>query len=527
MSAIRPIKKILVANRGEIAVRIMRTCNELGISSVAVFSEPDRSALHVRMADEAYQIGPAPSSESYLVIDKIIESAANCGADAIHPGYGFLSENAAFSAACESAGIAFIGPSSATIAAMGDKTAARALMKKAGVPMAPGTTDSVNNIEEGLSEADKIGYPVLIKAAAGGGGKGMRIVTDPSEFPSSFSASQSEAMSAFGDARVFLEKYIVEPRHIEFQILADAHGNIVHLFERECSIQRRHQKVIEEAPSSVLTESLRREMGKASIEAARSCGYMGAGTVEFLLDADHNFYFMEMNTRLQVEHPVTEWITGIDLVAAQIRIAENRPLKWDQDDIVRNGHSVECRVYAEDPARDFMPEPGTLIRHRTPGGFGIRVDTGVEEGDEVSIHYDPMISKLTSWGSDREEAIDRMIRGLTEYEIAGVPTTIAFCRLVMEHESFRSGQFSTHFINDHFDPNELHINHQEDFIEDVLMQVAAMMHRGGTTAGNCEGYHQIAGNGQDSDPGNADDSSNDADLHGFSLWRKNRPLRKW
>lgn len=498
----------------------MRTCAELGIKTVAVFSEPDRSALHVRMADEAYAIGGAASAESYLVIERIIETATACGADAIHPGYGFLSENASFSAACEEAGITFIGPHPSAILSMGDKTAARSLMKKAGIPMPPGTIESVDTMESGLSEAEKIGYPVLIKAAAGGGGKGMRIVTNRSEFASLFSASRNEARSAFGDERVFIEKYISHPRHIEFQILADQHGNVIHLFERECSIQRRHQKVVEEAPSSVLDSSLRKKMGQAAIEAARSCAYVGAGTIEFLLDADNNFYFMEMNTRLQVEHPVTEWITGIDLVAAQIRIAEGHPLPWLQEEIKMNGHAIECRVYAEDPARQFMPGPGKLIRHRAPGGFGIRVDAGVEESDVISIHYDPMISKLISWGGNRAEAISRMIRALNEYEIAGVPTTIPFCRLVMEHESFRSGQFSTHFVNDHFNPDELPANHDGKFVKEALSQVAAEMYQNGIGRKNgAEGT--ISDNGQKGSAVREIGNSS-----GMSPWRKIRPLRR-
>jgi acetyl-CoA carboxylase biotin carboxylase subunit len=508
MSDIRPIRKVLIANRGEIAVRIMRTCAELGISTVAVFSEPDRSAMHVRMADEAYPIGEAASSASYLVIERLVRVALDCGADAIHPGYGFLSENAAFSQACLDAGIVFIGPSPATISAMGDKTAARALMEKAGVPMAPGTIDAVASVDAGLVAADGIGYPVLIKAAAGGGGKGMRIVRKHSEFKAAFSASQSESLSAFGDSRVFIEKYIDEPRHIEFQIVADMHGNVVHLFERECSIQRRHQKVVEEAPSSILDEELRHTMGQASIEAARSCGYLGAGTVEFLVDGDGQFYFMEMNTRLQVEHPVTEWITGIDLVAAQIRIAEGHPLPWTQEEVHIHGHAVECRVYAEDPKSNFMPGPGRLIRHRAPGGFGVRVDTGVEEGDEVSIHYDPMISKLTTWGNEREEAINRMIRALNEYEIAGVPSTIPFCRFVMEHDSFRSGRFSTHFVDDHFDAGEVDLTRNDALIDEALTHMTAVLYRnrGDNGAKASSGYNVTP--------------------QSYSLWRKNRPNQR-
>ncbi len=443
---------MLIANRGEIAVRVIRTCRERGLATVAVFSEPDRAALHVRLADEAYAIGPAPSNQSYLVHEKILEVAQRSGADAVHPGYGFLSENAAFAEACAGAGVIFIGPPPEAIRAMGDKTAARALMQAAGVPMAPGTTDAVDDADAAADVAAEIGYPVIIKAAAGGGGKGMRIVEEPGEFRRAMAAAQSEARSAFGDGRVFVEKYIAEPRHIEFQILADGHGHAVHLFERECSIQRRHQKVIEEAPSSVLTPEVRARMGEAAVRAAQSCGYTNAGTVEFLVDQDLNFYFMEMNTRLQVEHPVTEWITGLDLVAEQIRIAEGEPLGYAQDDLAMHGHAVECRVYAEDPANGFLPDPGPLLRHAPPSGFGVRVDAGVEQGGEVLIHYDPMISKLTAWGRTRAEAIRRMERALAEYDVAGVRTTIPFCLFVMRHEAFRSGAFSTHFVPQHFDP---------------------------------------------------------------------------
>ncbi len=449
------ITKVLVANRGEIAIRVMRTCRELGIPTVAVYSSADRTAPHVQMADEAYEIGPPPSGQSYLVQEKILAVAKQTGANAVHPGYGFLSENATFARACANAGIVFIGPPPSAIKSMGDKTEARAMMAAAGVPMAPGTEDAVDDLDEAERIAEEIGYPVLIKAAAGGGGKGMRIVEDPKEFRRSMQTAQSEAQSAFGDGRVFVEKYIVEPRHIEFQILADQHGNIVHLFERECSIQRRHQKVIEEAPSSVLTPEVRARMGEAAVEAARACNYVGAGTVEFLVDKALNFYFMEMNTRLQVEHPVTEWITGLDLVAEQIRIAEGEELGYTQDDLSIHGHAIECRVYAEDPANNFLPDPGPLLRHAPPSGFGVRVDAGVEEGGEVSIHYDPMISKLTAWGRTRAEAIRRMDRALQEYTIAGMETTIPFCRFVMQHDAFRSGDFSTHFVGKHFTPSVL------------------------------------------------------------------------
>ncbi|GIV57990.1 MAG: acetyl-CoA carboxylase biotin carboxylase subunit [Rhodothermaceae bacterium] len=475
----RPIQKVLIANRGEIAVRVIRTCRELGLATVAVFSEPDRTAPHVRLADEAYLLGPAPSAQSYLVQEKILEVARRSGADAVHPGYGFLSENADFAEACAAAGLVFIGPPPAAIRAMGDKTAARRLMEEAGVPMAPGTTDAIDDPDEAARIAEAIGYPVLIKAAAGGGGKGMRIVETPSEFHRTMEAARREAQAAFGDGRVFIEKYIVEPRHIEFQILADAHGNVVHLFERECSIQRRHQKVIEEAPSSVLTPEVRARMGEAAVQAARSCGYVNAGTVEFLVDRDLNFYFMEMNTRLQVEHPVTEWITGLDLVAEQIRIAEGAPLGYTQADLSIHGHAIECRVYAEDPENNFLPAPGPLHRHVPPSGFGVRVDAGVEQGGEVLIHYDPMIAKLTTWGRTREEAIRRMRRALDEYEVAGVRTTIPFCRFVMDHEAFCSGRFSTHFVAEHFDPKHLT---PDDPALDAAAALAAVLYRAGASA---------------------------------------------
>ncbi|WP_263819522.1 acetyl-CoA carboxylase biotin carboxylase subunit [Salinibacter sp.] len=469
----RPFDNVLVANRGEIAVRVLRTCHEQGLNTVAVYSTPDRSAPHVRRADEAYHIGPAEAAQSYLDPEAILEAARRSGADAIHPGYGFLSENAAFAEACAEAGVHFVGPPAAAIRAMGDKTAARQLMKEAGVPMAPGTTDAVASTEEGEAIAEDIGYPVLIKAAAGGGGKGMRIVHEPENFAGAMDRAQGEAASSFGDGRVFIEKYIEEPRHIEFQILADHHGNTVHLFERECSIQRRHQKVIEEAPSSVLTPEVRREMGAAAVAAAESCGYRNAGTVEFLVDKDLNYYFMEMNTRLQVEHPVTEWVTGVDLVAEQLRVAQGEALGYTTDDLSINGHAMESRVYAEDPASNFLPDPGPLKRHSAPSGFGVRVDAGVEEGGEVLIHYDPMISKLTTWGRHREAAIDRMIRALDEYEVASMATTIPFCRFAMQHEGFRAGDFTTHFVDEEFDPSALQL---EDPERDELAALAATLY---------------------------------------------------
>ena len=447
----RPIQKVLVANRGEIAVRVMRTCRERGIATVAVYSEADRDALHVRLADEAVEIGPAPSAQSYLVAEKVLDAARRTGADAVHPGYGFLSENAAFARSCEAAGLVWIGPPPEAIRLMGDKTEARKLMQTADVPMAPGTPDAIGDPAEAERVAGEIGYPVLVKAAAGGGGKGMRVVERAADFATAFERAGSEAESAFGDGRVYVEKYLVGPRHVEIQVLADAHGNVVHLFERECSIQRRHQKVIEEAPSAVLTPELRAAMGEAAVQAARACDYVGAGTVEFLLDAERNYYFLEMNTRLQVEHPVTEAITGLDLVAEQIRIAEGEPLGYDQDSLQMWGHAVECRVYAEDVPAGFLPAPGPLLRHRPAAGPGVRVDAGVEEGDTVPVHYDPMVSKLVTWGRTRVEAIARMDRALGEYDVAGIRTTIPFCRSVMRHPAFRSGDFDTGFVSDHFD----------------------------------------------------------------------------
>ena len=451
----RPIRTLLVANRGEIAVRILRTCRERGIETVAVYSDADADALHVRLADRAVRLGPAPSSESYLVAERVLDAARQTGADAIHPGYGFLSENADFARACQAAGITFVGPPAEAIHLMGDKTEARKLMAEASVPMAPGTPDAIADPAEAERVAGEIGYPVLVKAAAGGGGKGMRVVERAEDFATAFERATSEATNAFGDGRVYVEKYLVGPRHIEIQVLADQHGTVVHLFERDCSIQRRHQKVIEEAPSAVLSDELRAAMGEAAVQAARACDYVGAGTVEFLLDADHRFYFLEMNTRLQVEHPVTELITGLDLVAEQIRVAEGEPLGYTQADLTIWGHAVECRVYAEDVPGGFLPAPGPLLRHRPPAGPGVRVDAGVEEGDEVPVYYDPMVAKLCTWGRTRDEAIRRMDRALGEYDVAGIRTTIPFCRLVMNHPAFTSGRFDTGFVGQHFEPADL------------------------------------------------------------------------
>ncbi len=449
------INKILVANRGEIALRVIRTCKEMGKETVAVYSTPDADAPHVLQADESVHIGPASSSESYLVIDKVIQAAKDTGADAIHPGYGFLSENGDFSERCREEGIIFIGPGAKAIRLMGDKTEAREIMSKADVPFPPGTKKELEDIEEAEKIADEIGYPVLVKAAAGGGGKGMRIVNNKDEFRSGIKAAKSEARNSFGDDRVYIEKYLVEPRHVEFQIIADEHGNTLHVFDRECSIQRRHQKVIEEAPCSILTPELRSEMAEAAIAAAEAVDYVGAGTIEFLVDAERNFYFLEMNTRLQVEHPVTELITGLDLVRLQILVAEGKELPVKQDDIQMSGHAVECRIYAEDPRDNFLPSTGTLSKHRIPSGNGVRVDAGVEEGQKVTINYDPMISKLCTYGNDRNHAIKRMLRALDEYEIAGCRTTIPFCKYVLNHESFVSGNYDTHFVPDHFSKEKI------------------------------------------------------------------------
>jgi propionyl-CoA carboxylase alpha chain len=447
--------KVLIANRGEIAVRVIRACREQSLRPVAVYSDADATALHVRRAAEAYRLGPPAAAASYLDQDKVLAVADRSGADAIHPGYGFLSENAAFAEAVREAGFTWIGPPPEAIRQMGDKTAARALMEDAGVPMAPGTTDAIADADEAVRVASGIGFPVLVKAAAGGGGKGMRIVREEEALAGAVQRAQSEAESAFGDGRVFVEKYIEAPRHIEFQILADRHGHTTHLFERECSIQRRHQKVIEEAPSSVLSPKKRREMGEAAVAAAEAVGYENAGTVEFLVDAELDFYFMEMNTRLQVEHPTTEMVTGIDLVAEQLRVARGEELGYAADDLSIDGHAVECRVYAEDPAQQFLPDPGELVRHAPPDGPGVRTDAGVEEGETIPVHYDPMISKLVCWGASREAAIRRTERALAEYEVTGVETTIPFCRYAMRHAAFRSGDFSTHFVEEHFDPARL------------------------------------------------------------------------
>ncbi len=447
-------KKILIANRGEIAVRVMRTCRELGIRTVAVFSDADRLALHVRLADEAYHLGPAPARESYLVQEKILAIAKQSGAEAIHPGYGFLSENPEFAEAVANAGLVFIGPPAPAMRKMGDKTAARKLMQSAGVPIVPGILEPIADIAAAQGIAQEIGYPILLKAAAGGGGKGMRLVHQPEDLAPLFRTASSEARSAFGDGRVYLEKYVAQPRHIEFQVFADGHGNAIHLGERECSIQRRHQKVIEEAPSALLDEKMRRQMGEAAVAAVKSSDYVNAGTIEFIVDKHRHFYFLEMNTRLQVEHPVTEMVTGLDLVKLQLEIAAGAKLPFDQSEVKLNGHAIECRIYAEDPENNFIPTIGRITHLHKPDGFGVREDTGVYEGDEISVYYDPMISKLVAWGADREDAIRRMRRALREYEIAGVKTTIPFCLWVLQHEKFCAGDFDTHFVPNYFIGNE-------------------------------------------------------------------------
>ena len=463
--------KILIANRGEIALRVMRSAREMGIKTVAVYSAADRDALHVRYADEAVFIGEAPSSQSYLAGDKIIAACKQTGAAAIHPGYGFLSENAAFARQVREAGLTLIGPSPEAMEIMGNKLSAKAAALKYKIPMVPGTEEAITDIAEAKLRATEVGFPILIKAAAGGGGKGMRIVESADEFEEQMHLAVSEATSAFGDGSVFIERYVSSPRHIEIQVLGDNHGNIVHLFERDCSVQRRHQKVVEEAPSSVLTPQLREQMGKAAVAVARSANYTGAGTVEFIMDEQLNFYFLEMNTRLQVEHPVTELITGLDLVKEQIRIARGEALSFKQEDLKITGHAVELRVYAEDPANNFLPDIGTLQTYITPKGPGVRVDDGFEQGMEIPIYYDPMIAKLVTYGKDRAEAIERMIRAIDEYHITGITTTLGFGKFVMKHEAFTSGNFDTHFVKKHFTPEVLQNDNEEGaLIAAVIME---------------------------------------------------------
>ena len=449
------MKKLLVANRGEIAIRVMKTAQKMGIKTVAVYSTADRNAPHVKFADESVWIGEAPSSQSYLLGSKIIEVAKSLNVDAIHPGYGFLSENADFAEECEKNNIIFIGPKSKAIKIMGSKLAAKDAVKAYDIPMVPGIDEAITDIEKAKVAAKTIGFPILIKASAGGGGKGMRVVESEGEFESQMHRAISEAIAAFGDGSVFIEKYVGSPRHIEIQIMADSHGNVLYLFERECSIQRRHQKVIEEAPSSVLTPELRKKMGEAAVLVAKSCDYLGAGTVEFLLDENNNFYFLEMNTRLQVEHPVTELITGTDLVELQIRVARGEELIIKQEDLKIKGHAMELRVYAEDPMNDFLPSVGHLDVYQLPVGEGIRVDNGFEQGMDIPIYYDPMLAKLITYGETREEAIQIMIKAIENYQVEGVQTTLPFGKFVFEHEAFRSGKFDTHFVKNYYNADVL------------------------------------------------------------------------
>ncbi len=466
-------KKILIANRGEIACRVMRACREMRISPVAVYSDADKDALHVRMADEAYHIGAAPSSESYLRADRIIEAATRSGAEAIHPGYGFLSENADFVRQVEKSGLKFIGPAPEAMESMGGKISARRIAIEAGVPVVPGTTEPLKSPEDAMATAADFGYPVMLKASAGGGGKGMRLVADAAELGEAFETARSEARSSFGDDAVYIEKAIVRPRHIEIQIFSDSQGNHVHLGERECSIQRRHQKVIEECPSPINSAELREKMGSCAVMVAKAVNYVGAGTVEFLVsDVDRSFYFLEMNTRLQVEHPVTELVTGIDLVREQIRVAAGEPLSFSQKDILMHGHAIECRIYAEDPENNFIPSPGRISRLRVPHGPGVRDDGGVYEGAEVSIHYDPMISKFAAFGRDRGEAIDRLRRALSEYQIEGIKTTLPFFREIVEDDVFIEGNLDTGFISNWLERRQKREISQED--RDLAIVAAAV-----------------------------------------------------
>jgi acetyl-CoA carboxylase, biotin carboxylase subunit len=443
-------KRILIANRSEIAVRIARACRELDIESVAVYSEADRESLHVKYCDYAYLIGPAPSKQSYLAIERIIEVCKKSGAEAVHPGYGFLAENAAFAKRCKEEGIVFIGPSAEVIDQMGDKVKARQIMKAAGVPVVPGSDGILTSEQEVLETMESIGYPCMLKAVAGGGGKGLRLVRSRREVSSAYRAVGSEASSSFGDPRLYVEKFIDKPRHVEMQILADKYGRVIHLYDRECSIQRRHQKVIEESPAPGLEDRTRRRLGRIAIQGARAVGYVGAGTLEFLLDQEQNFYFLEMNTRLQVEHAVTERVVGIDLVKAQIEIAAGGFLPWRQRHITQTGHAIECRIYAEDPEHDFMPCPGKIEGLRLPEGLGLRNDTGVYEGAEVPIYYDPMIAKLITWGENRIEAILRMRRALREYQVRGIKTNISFHQWIFRHPRFMAGNFNTGFIDEEY-----------------------------------------------------------------------------
>lgn len=463
------MNKILVANRGEIALRIMKTCNAMGIKTVAIYSEADKNTPFVKFADEAICIGPPPSSESYLLGDKVLQICKNLNVDGIHPGYGFLSENADFTRKTTDAGITFIGPSPQSMELMGNKLSAKETVKKYGIPMVEGVDEAIVDVEKSLGKAKEIGFPILVKAAAGGGGKGMRVVEKAEEFVEQMKLAISEAESSFGDGAVFIERYVGSPRHIEIQVLADTHGNTVHLFERECSIQRRHQKVIEEAPSIILTPELRKAMGQAACDVAKSCNYVGAGTVEFLYE-NGEFFFLEMNTRLQVEHPVTELITGLDLVEQQIKVARGEKLAFTQDDLKINGHSLEVRVYAEDPQNNFLPDIGTLEVYKRPTGEGVRVDDGFEEGMEIPIYYDPMIAKLIVHAPTRKEAIEKMTKAIGDYDIVGIKTTLDFCKFTINHAAFKSGDFDTHFVPQYFSDTSVMDNTDKN-----MQEIAAVM----------------------------------------------------
>lgn len=514
----RPIRRLLIANRGEIALRIMRTCREMGITSIAIFSEADRLSPHALYADEAYCVGPPPSRDSYLRADYIIELAIKHQADAIHPGYGFLSERSEFARAVEDAGLILVGPSARSMELMGNKLSAKNTVADFHIPMVPGSPGAITDPTQALKVAQDIGFPVLLKAAAGGGGKGMRVVESPTEFSEQLQRAQSEALSAFGDGAVFIEKYVSAPRHIEIQLIGDQHGNIIYLFERECSIQRRHQKLVEEAPSSCLSQDVRQAMGEAAVRVAQACGYHNAGTVEFLVDEQLNFYFLEMNTRLQVEHPVTELITGLDLVRLQIQVAEGHPLPIQQEQLRIHGHAIELRVCAEDPQRQFLPDTGILERYRRPQGPGVRVDDGFREGMEVSVHYDSMLAKLVIHAAHREEAIQRMIRAIQEYDIQGVATTLPFGLFVMQHPAFRSGNFDTGFIAQYYHESALNTRPSDEQLFSAA--VAAALHQE-QAAGT---QHAAPASSLKSAPTVATEPSTTELNHhsGFAPWRINR-----
>ncbi len=470
-------RKILIVNRGEIAVRVIRACRELGIISAAIYSDADKTTLHTRLADESYHIGPSPAHESYLNKEKILKLAKEIKADAVHPGYGFFSENAEFIKTLEQNNITFIGPSSKSVNLMGSKTEARKLMTKNNVPIVPGTTEAVKSVKDAIKISKDIGYPVLLKAAAGGGGKGMRKISNESEFESAFEATKREALKAFANDDIYIEKFIESPRHIEVQIFGDKQGNYVHLFERECSIQRRHQKIIEEAPSSYVDEATRRKITTAAINAAQACNYTNAGTVEFLMDSKKNFYFLEMNTRLQVEHPVTEFITGLDLVKEQISVASGNQLSFKQKDLHINGHAIECRIYAEDPSNNFLPTTGNIINYTQPSGPGVRVDSGFAAGSQIGVYYDPLISKLVCWAGDRHSAINRILRALNEYVVGGLTTNISFLKIIIDNNLFRAGKFDINFLNDEFmkSLNDRDKNQNKDKSEKAAAILAALL----------------------------------------------------